>query len=177
MKRKNYIIRPAVIEDAQAIAELNMSTRRQAYASFMPKEFIAVNQVTPQQIENWKKRILIKDFLHVAQDTDGNLAAMAWGGLNRNQQIPLRYELKALYVSPQHQRQNLGTKMIEIFARYCNGEPFYLYMLNNNPAEAFYLRLGGIRHPEYDTLKNWQNFTLEEKAFVFHPDIKKTAAN
>ncbi len=163
MTKTKFIIRPARHEDAAAIADVNMNTRRRCYAAFMPPEFIAANIVTPQRIANWQQRIAQKDFLYLGETENGKIVALAWGSPSHNPEIPIPFELHALYVLPDCQGCGLGRRLIEKFAEYAGYRPFYLYMLKNNPVAGFYRHMGGIRHPEYDIQKTWQSFILEEE--------------
>lgn len=168
MTNHSFILRPAHSGEGSLITELNITTRRVCYAAFMPADFIAANLVTAQKIANWEKRILENDFLYIAETPDGIPVGFAWGGSGRHSEISLKYELYALYVLPHYQKMGLGRQLIEKFADYIHWQPFYLFMLNNNPVKDFYNHLGGIRHDEYMQKRPWENFTIEVTPFFFN---------
>lgn len=169
MKKIDFSIRPAISEDAAAIANVNMATRRFCYAPFMPPDFIAANIVTPKRIDNWQQQTAQPEcFLYVGETPQSEIIAMAWGKPTSSADIPFPYQLCALYVLPAYQRQGIGRALMEKFAEFAGYQPFYLYMLKNNPVKSFYQKMGGIRHPEYDIQKEWKGYVLEEEAFVFH---------
>lgn len=164
-----FILRPARPEDAAAVAEVNITTWRDAYAGLLPEEVINTRKLTPERIDIWQKRIANAAFFYVAETSAGQIVAMAWGApTDSNDETPWPYQLHALYVLPRYQKRDIGRQLMEKFSAYTGGTPFYLYMLAGNRAAAFYRQTGGIRRPEYDRTHQWQGIETKLELFLFN---------
>lgn len=138
-------LRPAVAEDAEAVASVHLAARR---AAPMPA---AVH--TDDEVRQWLAgRIAGDDEVWVAE-TDGAVAAYA--RLSRTW-------LDDLYVAPAHAGQGLGAALLDL-AKSRRPEGFCLWVFESNtPARAFYVRHGLVALERTDGEGN------EEKA----PDVR-----
>lgn len=138
-------LRPAVAEDAEAVASVHLAARRTAP---MPA---AVH--TDDEVRQWLAgRIAGDDEVWVAE-TDGVVAAYA--RLSRTW-------LDDLYVAPSHAGQGLGAALLDL-AKSLRPEGFCLWVFESNtPARAFYARHGLVALERTDGEGN------EEKA----PDVR-----
>lgn len=146
-------IRKAEISDAEAITKINTDTWQDAYKGILPQEILAQRVYSPERVERWrnhiKKTISGGTAIYVAENDEGKVVGFAWGGVSRDNNIPRNMELYAFYVRPEEQKKGYGLALFEAFKKYAAGN-FYAYMLkDNNHADRFYRKMGGITMPEY----------------------------
>ena len=143
-------IRPAIPEDAQAIATINVLGWKKGYQGLMPKEILNAMEVSEKRIQRTKEAIAITDIYLVAENESGVVGFLV-GGKPKKKDLPYPYEIYIFYVHPDYWRNGIGTALIQAFKERINGSDFCVYMLDGNQrAMNFYQKMGGIRYPEYD---------------------------
>ena len=164
------IVRKAKSTDAKRVAEINVIGWHTAYKGLVPADFLAKWQVTERRIEKFKENILNKQNICLVAELNGSVIGYLSGGYNReNADIPFQYEVYALYVDPDFQRNGAGRLLLQHFHQKIKHTPFFLHaMKGNEKADAFYIKMGGRRVPEYDIDKTWGDVTRRIEAFVFN---------
>ena len=84
----------------------------------------------------------------MAEEEDGSVVGFASGGREREADSGFDAELYAIYLLEQHQGRGLGRRLVERIVdglRQHGHRSMRVWVLENNPAEAFYQRLGGKR--------------------------------
>lgn len=138
------IVRPAVPEDAAAVAEVQLASRR---AAAMPPGIH-----TDDEVRAWLAARLLQDEVWVAE-VDGLVVGYArftetW--------------LDDLYVLPAHAGAGVGSALLDV-VKALRPRGFGLWVFEvNEPARAFYLRRGLVERERTDGSAN------EER----EPDIK-----
>ena len=139
------ITRLATFEDAGALAELYVTTRRIAYATFYPAEALAAMSV-PEETRRWRLRIedpAWQTVLSVASDSA--LAGFVHYGHNETMNTGTG-EIEFLYVATEHQGTGLGKQLIELGEAGLASKGFSTAVLwvyeGNTSAREFYARRG-----------------------------------
>jgi ribosomal protein S18 acetylase RimI-like enzyme len=155
-------IRPAVPNDAEAIANVMITAMRSAFEGIVPDRCLQ----WPDSAADWKQAITADFgtgiFLDVAQISGGLIVAYAMG--SRITDDPLYPgELLQLNVLPGYQRQGIGALLVLHVARRLaeqNIHSLRVKVMRVNPYRIFYERLGAhylSEHP-YD----WDGVMLPE---------------
>lgn len=171
-----YRIRPATLADSEALAHIQVDSYRTAYANFFPPDYLAQFSYA-EQTQDWRD-LLTKaatdpkaDVLLVAAAPPGEVVAYGLGRLGAN--LPdYASEIVALHVRQTHQRHGVGRQLVAALAqqlRERQAASLLLWVLEQNPARAFYEKLGGqlIGQQTIDTGEGW---FIHEVAYGW-PDI------
>lgn len=145
-------IRPAAVEDARAIATLQIMSMRARYSSIVPEAILAgydVNEFTQA------RRAAIVDRRAAGGETfvaerDGTVAGFATCGTPRDDDVDGRTtgELLAIYVAPNAWRAGIGRGLVTAVETHLLSRGFgdaYLWVFEQNAvARCFYERLGYV---------------------------------
>lgn len=147
MTQSMTVIRPAVLNDAPAIAHVQVEAWRTAYREIMPSSFLDGLSKDDRR-DKWDT-ILTKDapteFNYVAE-LDGRIVGFASGGPERKSDPRFSGELYAIYLVDDCRGQGIGTglfnKSVESLLQL-EMESMKVWVLKNNPYRTFYERRGG----------------------------------
>lgn len=141
-------IRPAVVNDAPAIALVHVESWRTTYKGIFPKSLLDGLSV-PDRTRSWNE-ILAKPpdrfVMLVVGDDAGNVLGFACGGEERTGRLGCDGELQAMYMLDRVQRRGAGTLLISRFVRELRSIGFSsmaVWVLARNPSRRFYEALGG----------------------------------
>jgi ribosomal protein S18 acetylase RimI-like enzyme len=141
------MVRPALQEDAEAIARVNIATWHSAYRGLLPDEFLA-SLSEANYAERWRR--VLRDgssSVHVVEQPEG-IVGFASGGRERAGENGFAGELYAIYVLASAQRQGHGRQLVRAVAgalREMKLKDMIVWVLRDNAsARQFYERLGGI---------------------------------
>ena len=163
------IIRQAQIKDAFYIAQINITTWKQAYASLLPHTFLKNRNLTDERIQKLEQQIQTKQHIMLVAEIKDQVIGYLIGGPARDKDFPFTYELYAFYVLPQYQHQHIGQALFDEFNHQIKHQPFYAYMLKGNaPAQNFYLRNGGIELSFYERPLPSKELNTTEVLFAFN---------
>jgi len=145
------LIRPARLEDAEAIAEVHVASWRETYAGIVPDNYLH-NLSVSKRAENWRR--ILTDMappggLLIAEEA-GAIAGFVSFGTAREADISAQFgyqgELYALYLLRRAQGRGTGRKLFEA-AQNCLKSVglagMYLWVLRENKTLEFYRHLGG----------------------------------
>ena len=144
----DYVIVPAVAEDAPAIAALHAGSWRTAYRGMVPDDFLD-GPIDEERRQFWMRRMIELDPMHsrVLKAVSGpHLVGFAclildvdpiWGALLDN-----------LHVRPDLKGRGIGGQLFDRAHEWARaarpGRPMHLWVLDKNlPAREFYERRGG----------------------------------
>jgi ribosomal protein S18 acetylase RimI-like enzyme len=141
------MIRPAILNDASAIAGVHVSSWRSTYSGLLPEDFLA-SLSDVHYAERWKRVIAAASSkVYVAQD-DGEIVGFASGGRERAGEMGFEGELYAIYVLDKAQRRGFGRELVRATVRGLRelglGDMIIWVLRDNSPARSFYERLGGV---------------------------------
>lgn len=148
------IIRAAVSSDAAAIAQVHVDSWQSTYAGTIDAAYLAALSVQRRQ-QMWTEVLTSRKLrCHemVAVDIVGKVVGFVSGGPNRSNHASAGHEAEpdgeiyALYLLAEFQKQGLGKKLFLTGLQRLQADGFYsckVWVLKDNPATAFYERLGG----------------------------------
>lgn len=168
-----FRIRKALPADGRVIAHVQVATWRTTYPGIVPDEFLASLSVE-ERAKNWSELLANASDdppAFVAED-DQRVFGFVSGGRLRQPISEYDGELYAIYLLREHQRSGIGRALVQTLAdalRARNMRSMAVWVLEQNPAVAFYKALGGvlIAHQTIEI----SGVSLPEIAFGW-PDLK-----
>lgn len=138
-------VRPARLEDAKAIARIEVDTWRSTYAGMLPDR-VLVNMSERRQTSSWASFLRHRpEDVWVAQ-AGGEVVGFGNCGTQRDSSLRFAGEIYTLYVTPDRQSQGFGRGLLlALFQRLVStGHGTALvWVVHANPSRFFYERLGG----------------------------------
>jgi GNAT superfamily N-acetyltransferase len=149
MQNDAWNIRPAVIHDARAIAEVHVASWKSTYRGIFPEALL--NGLSVARRESfWRESLGAHEPSSVTTlagcDAYGNVVAFVSGGKERTGQLGCDGEIYAIYALQEAQRKGLGALLVRQFAHELDARGFgsmAVWVLALNPSRGFYERLGG----------------------------------
>lgn len=141
-------IRNAEPEDAAKIANVQVKTWRAAYAGILPDDYIGSFTKQPRAIM-WARlleRLSDQDVVMVSENADQEILGYVSGGPIRSVVPGHAAEISSLYVLPGYQGEGHGRRLFMAASNRLAAaglEGLAVWVLKENPATAFYKRLGG----------------------------------
>lgn len=155
MKVDNHdlmIIRQAKRSDIENIASVQVRSWNTTYRGLLPDEIIDARTVE-SRIENmsthWKgfEGDLVSRIVLVAENDTKNIIGFAAGGDIFHSGYSYDSEGYAFYVLEEYQQQGIGTLLMDELVTFLvsmNFKSMIIWVLEENPACEFYVKLGGI---------------------------------
>src|ERR1700693_2665723 len=149
MSNGAWNIRPAVIEDARAIAEVHVESWRSTYRGIFPEALL--NGWSVEKCESsWRDSLAAHEPPSVITlagcDAGGRVVAFVSGGRERTGQLGCDGEIHAIYLRREVQRRGLGTLLVRQFVHELDTRGFgsmAVWVLALNPSKSIYESLGG----------------------------------
>jgi len=145
------LVRPAVAEDAPAIARVHVETWQATYRGIVPQDFLDALNI-PDRTALWTRQIGESDAAILVSENGDGLCGFISGGRLRDGAIVAEMgydaEIYTLYVLPSAQGQGAGRSLMQALAGHLAGSGLrrpVVWALEENPWCAFYERLGGRR--------------------------------
>lgn len=142
------IVRPATASDADAIARVHVASWQTTYRGILADDYLARMSVHHHAANHRALMAEARTFYLVAQDRSDGVIGFVNAGPERNSDPDFTGEIYALYLLQQHQRKGLGQMLVQFAAlrlRAMGHHSLLIWVLDGNPAEGFYQRLGGRR--------------------------------
>lgn len=140
------VVRQARLEDAPAIARIEIETWRAAYAGMLPDR-VLVGMSERRQTASWASFLRHRpEDVWVAQTAKGSVLGFGNCGAQRDSAIDYAGEVYTLYVLPDAQGEGLGRRLVlALFRRLIESGrgSGLVWVVRANPARFFYERLGG----------------------------------
>lgn len=141
-------IRLASVKDVEGIARVHIESWRSTYKGIISESFLST--LTHEgRVRNWIWTFnnLNKDEVtFVAEDTQGDIVGFINGGKSRDSGQDDEAELYAIYLLEEYQGKGLGKvltlELIE-FLKSRDYRSMFVWVLKENPAISYYMRLGG----------------------------------
>ncbi|MBI1211570.1 MAG: GNAT family N-acetyltransferase [Alphaproteobacteria bacterium] len=148
MMKQDDAIRPARLEDAEAIGWVSVTAWRETYAGIMPDEYLA-SLSTPQRADLFRERIRNLpngQAIFVATHQD-DVVGFGVCGPTREADLGVDGEVFAINIVAAAQRRRLGVRLMAAMAEalvHCGFATVGLWVVEqNDPARRFYEALGG----------------------------------
>ncbi len=147
-RASTYIIRPALVNDGQAIARVHVESWKTTYAGVFPEAVLTALSVE-KRAHFWRGSLAAPkpgSITLVACDPAGSVMGFVDGGEERTGQLGRDGELYSIYLLRATQRQGVGTRLVRYFVRELRVRGFTsmaVWVLDVNPSKKFYESLGG----------------------------------
>jgi ribosomal protein S18 acetylase RimI-like enzyme len=162
-------IRPATLQDTDAIARLHIETWRAAYDGLMPDELLDSLSEAGRQIQ-WRE--IVKDpmprsALYVAEQA-GELVGFCHGGPARDDDLQQMDagEIYALYVDPDHWRAGIGSELLRRLVDFFGDQEEYdfmsLWVLESNERARDFYEVAGFIPDHTEKTEEKMGFELQE---------------
>lgn len=143
-------VRPAEVGDAAAIAQVHVRSWRGTYAGIVPETYLA-SLDEEEWTQSWRDRLTMAMTTLVVEDEAG-VFGFASGGRSREEGSDEEgsrdeAEIYAIYLIETRQGQGVGRLLFGTLAARLAAQGYTslrVWVLEQNPAVAFYERLGGI---------------------------------
>lgn len=151
-------IREANLDDALAIAKVQVDSWRSTYAGIVPGDYLETLSYE-ERASVWHTILSTaasRQFVYVAEDDGGNVVGFASGGQVKWGEPDYEAELYAIYLLESHQHIGLGRLLTSKIARCLLKEDVHsmlVWVLAKNPSRGFYEALGATQISE-------QNITI-----------------
>jgi ribosomal protein S18 acetylase RimI-like enzyme len=139
-----FVIREPSVSDAAAIADLHVSTWREAYSHLLPGDFFSEEYIAARHrmwqhvLSNPREDVVVR-----IAESEGSLVGFAWVGPGRDlagNDAPRDRHLYAIYLAASHYGSGAGQALLD---RTLGDGPAMLWVAKENPrAVAFYVRNG-----------------------------------
>jgi ribosomal protein S18 acetylase RimI-like enzyme len=141
------LVRPAVVEDAAAIADVHVASWRTTYSGLLPEDFLG--SLDEAGYEGRWRRILEDGSSRVYVAADGpDIVGFASGGRERAGESGYEGELYAIYILRDSQGRGHGRRLVQAVVgglRELALRDMVVWVLRENAgARKFYERLGGV---------------------------------
>lgn len=148
-----FLIRPATLDDADALAWVNVQCWREAYVDLLSPAFLAAFSVE-EMAGKYRRMLEHGDIVHVAE-FDGVIRGYATAGPPRDKPPVRDLELSMIYVLASEYGSGAGQALIEAAI---GDAPASLWVADPNPrAQAFYRRNGFEPDGAHDLAERWEN--------------------
>lgn len=149
-----FSIRPALVEDAPAIARVNVMSWRETYAHILSPAFLAALD-EDAVAQRYARGIASPGSTFVVLELDGRIRGYAAGGEPRSEDKPRDLELYMLY---QHSSQHGSGSGQALLDAVLGDRPAFLWVAEENPrAIAFYRRNGFEPDGAREVAEDWES--------------------
>jgi ribosomal protein S18 acetylase RimI-like enzyme len=169
------IVRAANLADAEAIADVHVTSWRESYEGIVPKAILDTLSLS-ERTEKWQ-RILTQvggQPVHVAEQ-GGRLVGFAQGGKKLSDELGQEMELYAIYLLSDAKRQGVGTRLLKAvvndFIRLGANSAGLWVFKENYSARRFYEHFGA--HPAAEKVDNRFGHQLVDVGYVW-TDLKRS---
>lgn len=143
-----FTIRQARPGDEKGITDVHIKTWQTTYHPFVPRAFLDSFEAARARREKmWTETISAPEKILWVAEEENQIIGFVAAGLNRDEPRVYSGEIYAIYVLAEKQWSGVGRALFEK-GRELLGKAghvkFSLWVLENNPAENFYRRMGGI---------------------------------
>ena len=142
------LIRRAVMDDAPAIARVQVDTWRTAYAGIMPDSVLDGMQYKTRAAQ-WHQNMSSERTFHEVALFNEEIVGFAASGPERDQVDRYDCEIYALYVLQEHQGKGIGKALVQSAMKELKDRGFKTMLIwvleANHSARAFYERMGGVQ--------------------------------
>lgn len=142
-------IRPALVEDARAIAVVHVASWRTTYRDILDEATLSALSVE-RRANGWRSSLsefADQNIVYVAEDEAGEIVGFASGGDERDDDPDFTGELYAIYLLEEVKGLGIGRKLATTLLNhlYTLGHSSILvWVLEKNPAKFFYAAMGAV---------------------------------
>ncbi|WP_186327525.1 GNAT family N-acetyltransferase [Paenibacillus sp. Y412MC10] len=141
-------IRQAVYDDYPVLAKVHVESWKTSYRGMIADAYL--DQLTVEsRMERWKQLLSRGDkdlWTFVSEDEAGRVSGFIQGGKCREEEAGYDAEIYALYLLQEHQGSGHGRLLVNTLIQAFRENGFgsmYVWVLKDNPARQFYIKMGG----------------------------------
>jgi ribosomal protein S18 acetylase RimI-like enzyme len=168
------VIRPAIPDDAEAIARVHVRTWQGAYGHvFPPEELEGIS--SDERARSWRSMLERSSRTHVAE-VGGEVVGFASAGASRDDDGEGVGELYAIYVDPEHWDSGAGRELAAWADGALRAEGFTeatLWVLDDNPRARRFYEAGGWRLD--DARRTGIHLGVETHEVRYRKDLSRAA--
>jgi ribosomal protein S18 acetylase RimI-like enzyme len=167
----NVIVRKAISEDAQQIAEVHVLTWQCAYKGQIPDSYLKSLSIE-KRTEGWSKQLKYsKKGIHtLVVEVDGKVVGWCTAGIGRDEDFdPEIGELYAIYIHPNFIGKGLGSKLMESALNQLRKDGYKkatLWVLNTNEKTRKWYENKGWKIEGKTKVDIRDNFELHETRYI-----------
>ncbi|MEC0173432.1 GNAT family N-acetyltransferase [Paenibacillus favisporus] len=141
-------IRQAAYDDYPVLAKVHVESWKTTYRGMIADAYL--DQLTVEsRMERWKQLLSRGDkdlWTFVSEDEAGRVSGFIQGGKCREEVAGYDAEIYALYLLKEHQGKGHGRLLVNTLIQAFRENGFgsmYVWVLKDNPARQFYMKMGG----------------------------------
>jgi RimJ/RimL family protein N-acetyltransferase len=138
------LVRPAVPDDAPAIAEVRMSSWEATYGPYLPPD-VWGGVDTNADAARFRARLEAGVRYALVAEVDGAVRAFAFYGPCRDDDLPGAGEVMAIYAHPDYVSTGLGRAVLAAAIDALDVRPVVLWVLENNARARRFYEIAGFR--------------------------------
>ena len=143
----NLDIRKAKIEDAPAIAHIQVTSWRSAFRNIASDQYLDHMVSEVDQVVDWKEILADPEQVVVIAENGNKLIGYAWAHQEEDESVEWDAELISMHILPEYKRRGIGRRLFAATATQLKEKgcsSIYLWVLEeNHPSRKFYEILGG----------------------------------
>jgi ribosomal protein S18 acetylase RimI-like enzyme len=143
----NLMIRKAKIEDAGAIAHVQVETWKTSYVGIVSDVFLT-SLDKEERTQGWQEQTLADNISILVAEDEAGIFGFVAGGEVREKLDEYDAELYAIYLLRERQRQGVGRILCLALASALQSRgstSMLVWVLEQNPSVSFYERLGAVQ--------------------------------
>ena len=137
---QKFLIRRAVLEDAEQLAGVHIRSWEKAYCGLLPDS--AIHAIGARRRQQWDEFLCRSDFIYYVSERDDIITGFVGICPYRDEEHSPAGEIGGLYVAPEYWSCGIGTALLHCGVQYLLQSmrtPVYLWVLESNSrARAFY---------------------------------------
>lgn len=141
-------IRQAAYDDYPVLAKVHVESWKTTYRGMIADVYL--DQLTVEsRLDRWKQLLSRGDkdlWTFVSEDEAGRVCGFIQGGKCREEGAGYDAEIYALYLLQEHQGKGYGRLLVNTLIQAFRENGFgsmYVWVLKDNPARQFYIKMGG----------------------------------
>lgn len=147
---KNINIRRATPDDAYDIKKIHIATYQKSYRGYVPDDYLDAMILDDEVIERTKK------YLQTAECWIASYLTEPAGFAYISYPSDKTFEIQALYVHPQYQKQGIGSALVNDLCEIKRSQGFFkceVWTMKSGPSVPFYEK---IKFKKTDEEKMWK---------------------
>ncbi len=178
------VIRLATAADAAEIANVHVSSWREAYQGLLPAEFLeGLPLAFRRRMRMWSALLGDGDRpVFVAEATDHGVVGVVAASSPRDRELAGSGELTSIYLLRSYHRRGIGRALLERSFAKLRADGYrsaYCWVIEHNPSVAFYRRTGALLLPDLSKQKEIGGQPVTERAYFWDdlsgPDGRRLA--
>ncbi|HEY7045899.1 MAG TPA: GNAT family N-acetyltransferase [Jatrophihabitantaceae bacterium] len=136
-------VRPATVDDAEAIAAVRFASWRAAYGELVPAAFFEEFDHAAA-IARWRAGMTDRDRRALVAERDGAVVGFCTYGPCRDADRADAAEIYAIYALPEHWSSGVGRGLIGAALQELRGRPVVLWVLRDNARARRFYEIAGL---------------------------------